>query len=231
MSAIRGGKKNTCEEIFMILSENKSKYKIIINGLYFGTILQLAVGPVCLYIFQSGNQRGFEYALLIVLAVALIDALYITLAILGVSMILQGQKTKLFLKFFGAFIILIFGMNIITSEFLTMEIIPKINLFENIMLDKPFYNGLIITASNPLTILFWSGVFSSKVSNDQLSKRNIIYFSVGCIFATLIFLTAIAYISSLIKSFLPITIIKYLNITVGIVLIYFSVMMVVKKND
>jgi threonine/homoserine/homoserine lactone efflux protein len=194
-------------------------------------IIQLAVGPVCLYIFQSGNQRGFEYAALVVLAVALIDALYIILAILGVSIILQGQKTKLFLKFFGAFIVLIFGVNIITSELLTMKIIPAINVFENTMFDNPFYNGLIITASNPLTIIFWSGVFSSKISNDQLSKKNTIYFSVGCIFATLIFLTFIAYISSLMKSFLPTTIIKYLNITVGLILIYFAGTMIIKKKN
>jgi threonine/homoserine/homoserine lactone efflux protein len=215
----------------MTLSENKSKYEIIINGFYFGMIIQLAVGPVCLYIFQSGNQRGFEYAELVVLAVALIDALYIILAILGLSIILQGQKTKLFLKFFGAFIVLIFGVNIITSELLTMRIIPAINVFENSMLDNPFYNGLIITASNPLTILFWSGVFSSKVSNDQFSKKNTVYFSIGCIFATLLFLTFIAYLSSLMKSFLPLTIIKYLNITVGLILICFAGTMIIKKNN
>jgi threonine/homoserine/homoserine lactone efflux protein len=215
----------------MALSEIKSKYKIIVNGFCFGMIIQLAVGPVCLYIFQGGNQRGFEYAEFIVLAVALIDALYITLAILGVSMILRGQKTKLLLKLFGAFIILIFGINIITSELLTMKIIPTIKVLKNNIFDNPFYNGLIITASNPLTILFWSGVFSAKISNDQLTKKNTIYFSIGCIFATLIFLTFIAYISSLMKSFLPITIIKYLNITVGVILIYFSGTMIIKKKN
>ena len=55
------------------------------DGLKFGMLLQLAVGPMCLMVFNTAKNVSFLVALSLVLAIALVDAFYILLAGLGVS--------------------------------------------------------------------------------------------------------------------------------------------------
>ena len=47
-----------------------------IRGLRLGIILQLSIGPVCLFILQTAIARGITEALKAVLAVVLVDAFY-----------------------------------------------------------------------------------------------------------------------------------------------------------
>ncbi len=69
-------------------------YKMIYKGFLFGLLLQLAVGPICLYVLQASVSEGIVYAEIIVLAVTLVDSLYIMLAVLGAAVLLQGRTTK-----------------------------------------------------------------------------------------------------------------------------------------
>lgn len=74
----------------------------LIKGFKFGMLLQIAIGPVCIFIFQTACKYGFFMGERGVLAVALIDALYIFAAIWGVgSLIEKNEKAKNYLKFFG----------------------------------------------------------------------------------------------------------------------------------
>ena len=106
------------------IEKNKlnSFIKIFINGFSLGMILQLSIGPVCLYVFKSATEKGFFYSELIILGVFLVDGFYIFWALFGVSNFLKNSKTKAVLKIVGFITLLLFGINIIISE------IIKINL-------------------------------------------------------------------------------------------------------
>ena len=65
------------------------KYK---DGLKFGMLLQLAVGPMCLMVFNTAKNTGFLTALSLVISIALVDAFYITLASIGTSKILDKKE-------------------------------------------------------------------------------------------------------------------------------------------
>lgn len=188
-------------------------------------MLQLSIGPVCLYILKTGFARGFVPAETAVLAVALIDSLYIVLAVTGLSRLINGVKSKWVLRIIGAAVVMIFGISIILSQLFRISLIPAVNLFSDVIFDNPFYDGLLLTASNPLTIIFWSGVFATRMSENNFSKKDIIYFSVGCVIATLVFLTLIALVGTLVRDFLPPLVIQLLNLAVGVALIFFAVKM------
>ncbi len=188
-------------------------------------MLQLSIGPVCLYILKTGFARGFVPAETAVLAVALIDSLYIVLAVTGLSRLINGVKSKWVLRIIGAAVVMIFGISIILSQLFRISLIPAVNLFSDVIFDNPFYDGLLLTASNPLTIIFWSGVFATRMSENNFSKKDIIYFSVGCVIATLVFLTLIALVGTLVRDFLPPVVIQLLNLAVGVALIFFAVKM------
>jgi len=205
-------------------------YKMIYKGFLFGLLLQLAVGPICLYVLQASISEGIVYAELVVLAVTLVDALYIMLAVLGAAVLLQGRMTRMVLKIFGAIVLFLFGAIIVLSGLFKTNLVPQFNLSTPVIFYNPFYNGLILTAANPLTIIFWTGLFSSRISEDGLSKREIIYFSIGCALSTLLFLTVIALLASQLKTVLPDTVITALNIVVGLLLIYFAARLIFRKQ-
>lgn len=201
--------------------------KKYLDGLKFGMLLQLAVGPMCLMVFNTAKNVGFLVALTLVLAIALVDAFYIILASLGVSKILDKPKIKKAFKIIGSFVLIIFGANIILNVF-NINIIPGLNL-------KPtssniFIQGLILTLSNPITIVFWGSVLTTKIIEDKLNKKELIVFSVGLVSSTLIFLTFVALLGIVLSSFIPENVSKIMNIIVGILIIFFGIKMLLKRE-
>lgn len=202
---------------------------MIFKGLKFGMLLQLAVGPMCFMVFNTATTHGFITGLALVLAIALIDGLFITLSGLGVAAVLNKGKVKLIIKIFGGIVLLLFGANTIMGVF-DYSLLPNITLFKNVRGSNVFVQGLLLTASNPLTIIFWSGVFSSQVIENNLNKKQLFLFGLGCVLSTLLFLSLVALSGSILGGFLPDKIIMILNIIVGIVLIFYGIRLLLNKK-
>lgn len=201
---------------------------MIYRGFKFGMLLQLAVGPMCLMVFNTSTTYGFLVGLSLVLAIALIDGLYITLSALGVAVIINKEKIKYIIKILGCVILVIFGANTIAGVF-EFTLLPTVSLLTNISSRNTFIQGLLLTASNPLTIIFWSGVFSTQIIENELSKKQLFFFGAGCILSTLVFLTGIAFCGSILSGFLPLIMIQILNVIVGIILIFFGIKLLFNK--
>ena len=190
--------------------------------------MQLAIGPVCVFIFKVGGNEGLIAAEFGVLGIVLIDALYILLAISGIASFVDKGRVKHILRIFGAIIVAIFGLQIVLGTF-GWEVIPNVKLFDGIQSKNSFLEGLVLTASNPLTILFWVGVFSAKITEEKLTKKDVYLFGTGSVLATLFFLTVIAVTGSITRYFLPVEVISMLNFIVGLALVYFAFRMFIKK--
>lgn len=201
---------------------------MVLKGFKFGMLLQLAVGPVCIFIFQMAASTGFTGAEGGVLGVTLIDGVFILLAISGLAAVIDKGNVRLGLKIFGAVILFIFGLSTILSQF-SIELLPSLQLAGGSSNNSVFLHAIILTASNPLTIIFWAGVFSAKLSEENMKRKDMYSFGVGAMLSTLISLTAIAAIGSTAKEFLGDGVIRGLNIAVGAALIYFGIRMVLRK--
>lgn len=201
---------------------------MIYKGFKFGMLLQLAVGPMCFMVFNTSTTHGFLTGLLLVLAIVLIDGLYITLSGIGLAVILNKEKIKFIIKIFGCIVLVLFGLNIIMGV-LDYSFLPNITLFKKVTNHNIFIQGLLLTASNPLTIIFWSGVFSSQVIENELNKKRLYFFGFGCVLSTLVFLSIVALSGSILKEFLPDKIILIFNVIVGSILILFGIKLLFKK--
>lgn len=217
----------TINSIYYIIVENGDGM-MILKGFKFGLLLQFAVGPMCIMVFESSANHGILAGLSVVLAVTLIDALYITLSGAGVAAVINKPGIKMGLKIFGAVVLLTFAADTILSVF-NIKIIPDINLLSSVKTADYFLKGIVMTASNPLTIIFWSGVFSTKVIENRFDRRQLVLFGAGCVLSTLIFMSVVAVLGTVISGFLSDTIIKALNVAVGLALIFFAVKLLVKK--
>lgn len=202
---------------------------MIIKGFRFGMLLQIAIGPVCMFIFKTATESGFFAAEAGVLAATVMDALFVTLAILGVGSLLERPGVKSILKYFGTAVLIYFGLGVILGSF-GINIIPSLwSVSSAAVVSNAFITSFILTASSPLSILFWTGVFATKISCEGYSKKEMRLFGVGAVLATLIFLSIFAFVASLLKPVMSDTIINTSNMIVGAVLIGFGVKMGLKK--
>lgn len=197
------------------------------EGLRFGMLLQLAIGPMCLMVFNTAKNQGFLMAFTLVLAIALVDAFYIVLAALGASKLLEKESVKRTVRFIGAAVLILFGLNISLGVF-GVSLIPGLSV--QTTSSSIFVQGLILTLSNPLTIVFWGSVLTTRLLEDSMSRNELAVFSCGLVSATLFFMTAVAALGTVLSSFLPQRISDLLNLAVGAAIVFFGVRMLVRKN-
>ena len=202
---------------------------MVLKGFRFGLILQFAIGPVCIYIFNTATNGGILSAEAAVLGAVLMDAIYVTLAILGIGSLLEKESVKKGMKYFGTIILIYFGLGTILGTFV-IKIIPTVagssNLYNT---SNAFITSFILTASSPLSILFWSGVFATKLSSENFSKMEMKLFGFGAVMATFVFLSIFAIVVSLLHPMMSQTVVDVLNIIVGIIIIGFGIRMLMRK--
>ncbi len=202
---------------------------MIFKGFKFGMLLQIAVGPICLFVFQTAVAQGFFPAVSSVLGVALIDALFILVAIWGLGTLLERNRSiKKFIQTFGAIILVLFGVSIVAGAF-GISMIPSLDFASTRDFDSLFLRAMLLTVSNPLTILFWAGVFSTKIIEEALNAADLYLFGLGAVLSTLLFLSLVAGIGHFANAFLPQTLLTVFNVAIGFVLIAFGIKTGTKK--
>ncbi|HEX3029294.1 MAG TPA: LysE family transporter, partial [Clostridia bacterium] len=202
---------------------------MFLKGLRFGMLMQLAIGPVCIFIFNMASNNGFLSAEAGVAGVTIIDLLYAAMAVLGISAFIRNKSTQKIFKILSSVIIAYFGLSIVLGT-LEIKILPVINIFNGNSASSSFVQVLLLTASNPLTIIFFMGVFSAKITETNMNEKNINIFAAGTVTATFLFMTIIASVGAIAHKFISVFIIDILNIMVGLVLIYFAITKVLKKD-
>lgn len=78
------------------------------------------------------------------------------------------------------------------------------------------------------TILFWAGVFSTKMAEENMDKPGMYLFGLGAVLSTVFFLTVVSILGHSIHTFLSLEIIRWLNVLVGFLLIFFGIKTAVK---
>lgn len=203
---------------------------MFLKGLKFGMLLQIAIGPVCLMAFNASSTYGFLKTVPFILAVTLVDAAFVAFSCTSVAVLINKAKVKRAIKIIGCTVLVLFGAYIITSS-LGLKLFSSINPLGSISAKNLFAQGIILTIANPLTIVFWSGVFAAQIAQNNWGKKHIALFASGCVASTLMFLTLIAVLGSITKSFLPQEFIKILNIAVGIAVIIFGIRLLTKEES
>ena len=202
--------------------------KTYLDGLKFGMLLQIAIGPICLMVFSTAQNAGFRHAMAFAAAAALVDAFYIVLAALGVSRLLEKENRKKAVRLIGGLVLIAFGLGIALSVF-GIDILPGLRIQTDT--SSIFIQGLIMTLSNPLTIVFWGGVLTAKIADEGLQKRELAVFSCGAVSATILFLTCVAALGTAFSTFLPNSVAAGLNLLVGLLIVFFGLRMLMRRGD
>lgn len=199
------------------------------KGFKYGMLVQLAIGPVSLLVFKTAGSSGFGMGLVLVLAVALVDAAFIAIASMGSVYLLKRENVQAAFKVISSLILILFGVTTILGAF-DLSILPEIRLFSGGSSGGVFLEGILLTASNPLTILFWHSIISSQVNREKMSTGKIFLFGSGCVMSTVVFLTFISALGTFVDRFLPESVTMILNIAVGFALIGYGISLMIRRR-
>lgn len=192
------------------------------KGFATGLVLQLAVGPVFFYVMSLSAQRTWMDGLVAAAAVTTVDLIYVTLAIAGIGTLLEkNKKTKKALGAFGALALVAFGALMLRDAFGGAA--PAIQA-RSTSLVSSFASVFALTLFNPMTILFFTGLFSAKAAEYDFSGKELRTFGFGTVAATMTFMGALAVLFSVVGGSVPLVVIRALNATVGCLLIGYGVM-------
>jgi threonine/homoserine/homoserine lactone efflux protein len=209
---------------------NKNKFdffsfKIFKNGLATGLFLQLAIGPVFFYIVNLTLQRSIYDGLVATLAVTTVDYFYITLSIVGVGRLLEKKKIKKAFGVISSVVLIVFGAWIIKGS---TNNVPTTSDINSINLITSFFSVFFLTISSPMTIVFFTGIFTAKAVEYNYTKRELWTFGLAVGSATFIFMSLSVITFSLLKQTVHETLIQSLNLVVGIVLIGYGITRIIK---
>lgn len=201
---------------------------IFFKGFLTGMFLQLAIGPVFVFILNTAFQQGLFGGLAAVAAVTLVDYIYIVLAIIGVGRMLESEKIKKIFGFAGSLVLIIIGVMLLKKVF--VYDVVNIESKSAATLTAAFISAFILTISSPLTILFWTGVFAGKTIEYSLNRAELVVFGLSAGVATFVFLGTAVVLFSSFSLVVPLFVFRILNAVVGVVLIIFALLRVVQLS-
>ncbi|AIK32113.1 LysE family transporter [Bacillus anthracis] len=193
---------------------------IFLSYVFLGLSLSAPMGPINAAQLEKGIRSGFFHAWILGIGALLADVIYMALIYLGVIHFLEKDIIKLFLWSFGAFVLIYTGIESLKNA----NQISISNTRNDDSIIKSFFSGFFMSLSNPLTILFWLGIFGSILAKaaSSYSKEQLLLYSFGTILGIFIWDIMMASTSSIFRKILNTRILSLITVISGISLIIYG---------
>ncbi|KKO53369.1 LysE family translocator [Paenibacillus sp. DMB20] len=194
---------------------------LFLSYIILGLSLSAPVGPINAAQLDKGLKKGFWHAWLFGLGAVTADILYMVLVYLGVVHFLSTPFMQTFLWLFGAFVLIYTGIeSVISAGKVTVSSDKKDDSLLSSMM-----SGFLMSLSNPMTILFWLGIYGSvlvKTAADY-GTGDLLLYSAAVIFGVLLWDFAMAGMASTFRKFLSHRGIAFISVISGLSLIGFGI--------
>ena len=189
------------------------------HGLLFGSVLIFVFGPTFFALIQTSIQQGVKSSLLFVLGAFLIDLLYVTVSLYGLSDLFNNPETVglrngiTMVAMLGAGIYYWFkkpyhpGKKVIISPLNTSF--------------KYFLKGMVINLLNPFLLIFWISLISVAEANYDYDNKGNRYFFLGVLTISLILDISKSLLAQKLKDLIKPKLIAYVNKILSIVMLLF----------
>ncbi|MDQ0232481.1 LysE family transporter [Metabacillus malikii] len=194
---------------------------IIFSYIFLGLSLAAPIGPINAAQLDRGIKGGFLNAWLVGLGATTADLVYMLLVYLGLVHFLDIPFMKAFLWLFGFFVLTYTGIESLISA-------GKIEMKKgshNITYSKSFISGFFMSLANPLTILFWLGIYGSVLANavTMYSTGQLVIYSSAIIFGLLLWDFTMACVASTFRKYLTNKMLVWISVLSGLSLIGFGI--------
>ncbi|HWJ76564.1 MAG TPA: LysE family transporter [Niallia sp.] len=150
----------------------------ILYYIALGLSLAAPIGPVNAAVINRGLRYGFFQAWVLALGSILADVIYMLLVYGGVAQFVNTPIIQTFLWLFGGFVLIYTGMEGILTKTASFHRNSK----DNPSLQKSFVTGFLMSFMNPLSIVFWLGIYGSVLASSihKFSTSTLMLYT-GCI--------------------------------------------------
>lgn len=195
----------------------------LLNGLATGMILQLAIGPIFLYVAGLTVQQSTADGIAAVIAVTVVDYLFIVMAILGVGKLLERERIKKAMGIGSSIVLMIFGFMMLYGGLSSASTAVASGGATGGLLSS-FTKAFVLTASSPLTILFWTGIFTARSIEKGFNQKQLWVFGLAAGITTPLFLGSAVVVFALLRSTVSFSFAGWLNMGVGITLMSYGIL-------
>lgn len=194
---------------------------VFISYIFLGLSLSAPIGPINAAQLDKGLKRGFMHAWVVGLGAVCADIIYMLLVYFGMIHLLDAPFIKAFLWLFGFFVLVYTGIeSIMNSEQVTSLEAREVG--ESLF--KSFTSGFLMSLFNPLSILFWLGIYGSILAKmtSEYSMDQLLVYSGAIVFGILLWDVLMAGASSIFRKILTNRLLKIISISSGLSLVGFG---------
>jgi L-lysine exporter family protein LysE/ArgO len=190
-----------------------------ISYILLGLSLAAPIGPINAAQLDKGIKNGFMHSWLVGLGAMIADMLYMLLVYFGVVHFLSTPFMQTFLWLFGCFVLVYTGVESVmgAGKMTTMS-------RTNESLIKSFFYGFFMSLSNPLTILFWLGIYGSVLAKtaSSVGTQELILNSCAIMIGVVIWDLTMATMASSFRKYLTPRLLAGISVLSGLSLIGFG---------
>lgn len=192
----------------------------LFSYVFLGVSLAAPIGPVNAGQIDRGIKGGFLHAWLFGLGATTADVVYMVLVYLGFVNFLQIPTVKMFLWFFGFFVLVYTGIESLMAAKKHTFTTSRVNL----RYSKSYFSGFFMSLLNPLSILFWIGIYGAILANTTIGSggTQLLICSAAILSGVLLWDLTMAMFASVLRRYLTTTLLAVISTISGISLILFG---------
>lgn len=201
----------------------------LFEGVVLGITLAFLVGPGFVALIQTSIHRGFIHGVQFAIGVVFSDFALIALSYLGALQLLNDADNQFSVGLVGGIILIVFGIVTTTRKSTSIPHSASIEVkVRSSRFLKYFFKGFFMNIFNPFLLIFWMGMMGLVTSKHGIGSKEVIVFFIGAL--STVFLTDLVkcFIAHKIKRFLNVKVLTWLNRIVGILLIVFGIVLIVR---
>ncbi|GAB3340575.1 LysE family transporter [Marivirga atlantica] len=192
---------------------------IILEGVLFGLLLAVMIGPVFFALIQNSIEKGMKAGVIMALGIAIADVSYILLMYFSVKLFRNNPTVSVVFGAVGGLIMLLTGVYSFLKKNYKIE--SDVKTTKKGVL-KQFIKGFVLNGINPFVLMYWLGVMTLVTVKNHYSHTEIISFFSAIIGTLLITDVTKVALAQRLRNFITVKRLKIMNRVVGVALILFS---------
>jgi L-lysine exporter family protein LysE/ArgO len=196
---------------------------VFFSYIFLGLSLAAPIGPVNAAQLDRGIKHGFFHSWLVGVGAVVADGIYMMIVYMGVVQFLTTPFMKAFLWSFGCFVLIYTGIEGLVGAKMAFNEGNTKRKTES--LSKSFLAGFFMSLSNPLTILFWLGIYGSLLAKTAASygTSELILYSAAIFIGLFTWDITMACVASSFQKVLADDLLRFISIMSGVSLIGFGI--------
>lgn len=193
----------------------------IFTYIFLGISMAATIGPVKSVLLNTGLKNGFFHAWFFSLGAIATDIIYMFIVYFGIGQFINSIWLKTILWSFGCFVLLYTGIESLLSLH-KIEMDSKTS--KRTRLRHSLMAGFFMSFLNPLTILFWLGIYGSILAKtaDQAAGYEIILVSITILMGIILVDFIYSFLSSVARKLLSTGLLKTVSFTSALLMIGFG---------